>query len=88
MILNFSYSSALIVLCLFGLFLFGGEQLGMQAKDLFHFNSIGWLEGKRYTMFGVVVSLTWLLFFFTIMTAYLMLLETGRFIPRFWRRHK
>lgn len=88
MILNFSYSSALIVLCLFGLFLFGGEPLGMRAQDLFHFNSIGWLEGKRYTMFGVVVSLTWLLFFFTIMTAYLMLLQTGGFIPRFWKQRK
>ena len=86
-ILDFLYTSALILLSLFGILVFGNEPLHMQSADLF--SQTGYLsvqDVKRYVLFGIVFSLSWLLFFYTIMTAHLMLLETGKFIPAFWRK--
>lgn len=86
-IANFSFTSALILLCLISIFVFGSESLSMKTENIFvQAGHLTIAEYKKYILFGVVLSLSWLLFFYTIMTVHIMLLATGKFIPAFWKK--
>lgn len=86
-ILNFSYSSVLILLSLISIIVFGNNSLSLTSVDLFsNSGKLTAISFKNYMLFGLVFSLSWLLFFYTIMTAHLMLLQTGKLIPTFWNR--
>ena len=86
-ILNFSYASVLILLSLISIIVFGNNSLSLTSVDMFsNSGKLTAISIKNYMLFGLVFSLSWFLFFYTVMTAHLMLLQTGKFIPDFWKR--
>lgn len=89
MILNFSYVSLLFFLCLIGLFVFGSQNLDLVADNLFVSKEyLSLIEKKQYILFGTILSLSWLVLWFTVMTAYMMLIETGKITPNFLKELK
>lgn len=89
-ILNFIFVSVLVLFCIIGLLSYlSNEPLNMSGLFLFTENvGLNPADVKKYLMWGIIFPLSWFIFPVTIMTALLMLIETGRFIPNSLRKLK
>lgn len=75
-LLNFFSTSLILLLCLLGFFVFKSEpaaSLSLSIDALFRTNnSLPFYDFKRYTLFGVILSLSWFSLFFFNMTAWVI----------------
>jgi hypothetical protein len=74
----FACTSLLLIFCVFGLFIFGKEPLDLLGSVLFKRDGGYMSLSSRYFLFGVIISMTWLLFFYTLLTSYLMLITENK----------
>lgn len=83
-LLNFFSTSFILLLCILGFFVFKSEPaaaLGLSADTLFRTNnSLPFYDFKRYTLFGIILSLSWFSLFFFNMTAWVI---SNKFKPAF-----
>lgn len=81
-ILNFSYTLVLTILCIVGIVSFGDKDLALSADALFNASEIQANGLKNYLLFGTIFSLGWFLSFFLMLNTYIMLQHTGMFPNR------
>lgn len=88
-ILNFAFTSLLIMLCIIGFFVFKTgvtESINLSLSDLFKSNTFLQFDDlKKYTLLGVIFSLSWLLMFPINMTAWVI---AGKISPKFSKKLK
>ncbi len=85
-ILNISYVSLLVLLCMVGILVYGSDSINLNSEYLFKTNlSLSLLDSKQY-LFNVIFSLSWFIIFFFTMTGIVMLLKIGKMIPDFMKK--
>ena len=77
-LLNYSCVSVLIIICIISLLTLTSEPINIIRDNLFSMPQ----NFDRYLSFAIIYSLSLFLFFFTIMSAYVMLLHSGRFFSK------